>query len=132
MSIGNAGASEVWQARIGPERAAQLRFDGGTLGLTGRAEIVTAALRLLHRQVAEERMARSVDLFYGGSACPLPIGVLGDDPTGAARNSERVALRARQSPVDPAVKPPAVGVLTVPAVRQRINRTSRRTLVACR
>jgi hypothetical protein len=79
MSIGNAGASEVWQARIGPELAAQLRIDGGTLGLTGRAEIVTAALRLLHRQVAVERMARSVDVFYGDTVCPLPIGVLGAD-----------------------------------------------------
>jgi hypothetical protein len=79
MSIENVGASEVWQARIGPELAAQLRIDGGTLGLTGRAEIVTAALQLLHRQVAEERMARSVDLFYGDSVCPLPIGVLGAD-----------------------------------------------------
>ncbi|WP_026818244.1 hypothetical protein [Arthrobacter castelli] len=33
------------------------------------------ALELLHRRAAEERMARSVDDFYGNSEPPLPIGV---------------------------------------------------------
>jgi len=36
---------------------------------------VKAALELLHRRAAEERMARSVDNFYGDDVPPLPIGV---------------------------------------------------------
>ncbi len=69
------GASETWQARITHELAAQLRNDAEVLGLDGRTEIVKAALRLLHRRAAEERMARSVDSFYGDEQPPLPIGV---------------------------------------------------------
>jgi hypothetical protein len=45
------------------------------LGLTGRTEIVKAALELLHRQAAEHRMAQSVDDFYAGATPPLPLGV---------------------------------------------------------
>jgi len=69
------GASETWQARISRELAAQLREDAELLGLDGRTEIVRAALELLHRRAAEERMARSVDAFYNGGEAPLPIGV---------------------------------------------------------
>ena len=69
------GASETWQARITHDLAAQLRDDAELLGLDGRTEIVRAALELLHRRAAEERMARSVDDFYGGREIPLPIGV---------------------------------------------------------
>ncbi len=69
------GASETWQARITHDLAAQLRDDAELLGLDGRTEIVKAALELLHRRAAEERMARSVDDFYGTSEPPLPIGV---------------------------------------------------------
>lgn len=74
--------TEVWQARIGHELAAQLRDDAEVLGLNGRTEIVKAALQLMHRRAAEERMARSVDDFYEGASPPLPIGVsdAGDDP----------------------------------------------------
>jgi hypothetical protein len=70
-----AASSEVWQARIGAELAAQLRADAEVLGLTGRTEIVKAALELLHRQAAEQRMATSVDDFYGDAEPPLPLGV---------------------------------------------------------
>jgi hypothetical protein len=66
----------VWQARIGHEFAAQLQADAEILGLTGRTDIVKAALSLLHRSAAEQRMAQSVDEFYGGGIPPLPIGVL--------------------------------------------------------
>ncbi len=69
------GASETWQARIGHDLAAQLRRDAALLGLEGRTEIVKAALDLLHRRAAEERMARSVDDFYGTDSPPLPVGV---------------------------------------------------------
>ncbi|MDQ1632771.1 MAG: hypothetical protein QOJ32_204 [Frankiaceae bacterium] len=69
------GASETWQARISHALAAQLRSDAEVLGLDGRTEIVRAALELLHRRAAEERMAQSVDAFYGGAQPPLPIGV---------------------------------------------------------
>ena len=69
------GASETWQARITHELAAQLRDDAELLGLDGRTEIVKAALELLHKQAAEERMARSVDSFYAGREPALPIGV---------------------------------------------------------
>ena len=69
------GTSETWQARITHDRAAQLRDDAALLGLDGRTEIVRAALDLLQRHAAEERIARSVDDFYGGSEPPLPIGV---------------------------------------------------------
>lgn len=69
------GASERWQARITHELAAQLRDDAELLGLDGRTEIVRTALKLLHRQAAEERMARSVDSFYAGQEPALPIGV---------------------------------------------------------
>lgn len=69
------GASETWQARISHDLAAQLRSDAELLGLDGRTEIVRAALDLLHRRAAEERMARSVDDFYGDNEPALPIGV---------------------------------------------------------
>lgn len=69
------GASETWQARITHDLAAQLRDDAELLGLDGRTEIVRAALELLHRRAAEERMARSVDEFYGDGEPPLPVGV---------------------------------------------------------
>jgi len=68
-------STEVWQARIGRELAAQLRSDSEVLGLSGRTDIVKAALQLLHRQAAEERMARSIETFYAGAAPNLPIGV---------------------------------------------------------
>lgn len=71
-----AGASEVWQARIGHELAEQLRDDAEILGLDGRTELVRAGLDLLHRRAAEERMARDVDEFYGDTEAALPIGVL--------------------------------------------------------
>lgn len=69
------GASETWQARISHELAAELRNDAALLGLQGRTEIVKAALELLHRRAAEERMARSVDEYYGDREPPLPVGV---------------------------------------------------------
>lgn len=69
------GSSEVWQARIDLELAADLRADAAVLGLDGRTDMVRAALRLLHQRAAEERMARSVDDFYGDRTPPLPIGV---------------------------------------------------------
>ena len=75
----SAGPTEVWQARIGHELAAQLREDAGVLGLQGRTEIVRAALELLHRRAAEERMAQSVEEFYGAAPPPLPIGVAPDE-----------------------------------------------------
>ncbi len=68
-------STEVWQARIGRELAAQLRSDSEILGLSGRTDFVKAGLQLLHRRAAEERMARSVEAFYGDTAHPLPIGV---------------------------------------------------------
>lgn len=71
------GVSETWQARIGHGLAAQLRRDAELLGLDGRTEIVKAALELLHRHAAEERMARSVLDFYGDEEPPLPVGVRG-------------------------------------------------------
>jgi hypothetical protein len=73
------GTTEVWQARIGHDLAAQLRADSEVLGLNGRAEIVRAALQLLHRRAAEERMPRDVDEFYAGVDPPLPVGVLAND-----------------------------------------------------
>ncbi len=73
----STGVSETWQARIGHDLAAQLRRDAELLGLDGRTEIVKAALDLLHRRAAEERMARSVVDFYGDDEPPLPVGVRG-------------------------------------------------------
>lgn len=66
----------MWQARIGRELAVQLRADAVVLGLSGRTDIVKAALQLIHRRAAEERMASSVDEFYAGTTPRLPIGVL--------------------------------------------------------
>ncbi len=68
--------TEVWQARISRDLAAQLQADSEVLGLSGRTEIVKAALQLLHQRAAEERMARSVEEFYGDEEPPLPIGVV--------------------------------------------------------
>ena len=73
------GASEIWQARIAPAFAQQLNEDAAVLGLTGRTEIVRAALQMLHRRAAEERMPRSGDEFYGDATPPLPLGVAPDD-----------------------------------------------------
>lgn len=75
----SSGPTEVWQARIGRGLAGALRADAEVLGLAGRTEIVRAALELLHRQAAEERMARSIDEYYGDEVPPLPIGVAGAD-----------------------------------------------------
>lgn len=69
------GSSETWPARISHDLAAALREDAALLGLDGRTEIVKAALELLHRRAAEERMARSVDDYYDDAEPPLPIGV---------------------------------------------------------
>lgn len=68
-------SSEIWQARISHDEASQLRVDAEVLGLATRTEIVKAGLELLRRSAAEERMARSVDTFYGGELPPAPIGV---------------------------------------------------------
>ncbi|MGH3753704.1 MAG: hypothetical protein ACRDRP_13595 [Pseudonocardiaceae bacterium] len=88
------GATEVWQARIGHELAAQLRADADILGLNGRTDIVKAALQLLHRRAAEERMARSVDAFYGNTVPALPIGVRSaDDDTVDWLRADRAATR---------------------------------------
>lgn len=73
------GASEIWQARIAHTFAEQLYEDAAILGLAGRTEIVRAALQMLHRRAAEERMARSVEEFYGDATPPLPLGVAPDD-----------------------------------------------------
>ena len=67
--------SEVWQARIGSDFAQQLREDAVQLGLEGRTEIVKEALRLLHQQAAQERMAQGVAEFYGDALPPRPIGL---------------------------------------------------------
>jgi hypothetical protein len=76
--------TEIWQARIGRDLAAQLREDAEVLGLAGRTDIVRAALELLHRRAAEERMARDIDEFYVDSAPPLPIGVFPADDDASA------------------------------------------------
>lgn len=79
MATTAAGPTEIWQARIPREQAAQLRADAEILGLSGRTDIVKAALELLHRHAAEVSMAKSVDEFYGGATPPLPAGVAPDD-----------------------------------------------------
>ncbi len=71
----STGPSEVRQARIGVEPAAELRADAAVLGLDGRTDTVGAALRLLRQRAAEERTARDVDDFHGGRIPPLPMGV---------------------------------------------------------
>lgn len=75
----STNTTEVWQARIGRGFAEQLQQDATVLGLDGRTDIVKAALQLLHRRAAEERMAGNVETFYAGTTPPLPIGVLPDD-----------------------------------------------------
>ncbi|MDP9497799.1 MAG: hypothetical protein M3P46_09100 [Actinomycetota bacterium] len=67
--------SEVWQARIDSELAAQLREDAKVLGLKANTDIVKAGLQLLHRQAAEQVMAHGIRDFYDGQPPPLPIGV---------------------------------------------------------
>jgi hypothetical protein len=78
MTTAAGGPTEIWQARIAREQAAQLRADAEILGLSGRTDIVKAALELLHRHAAEVSMAKSVDEFYGGATPPLPAGVAPD------------------------------------------------------
>lgn len=70
MSATSAPPSEVWQARIPRELAEQLRADADVLGLVARTELVKAGLELLHRQAAEERMARGVEEFHHGQEPP--------------------------------------------------------------
>lgn len=88
---GSISATEVWQARIRRDFAAQLQQDAETLGLDGRTDIVKAALELLHRRAAEVRMARSVDEFYHGETPPLPIGVVTDDEDDSATSTSASA-----------------------------------------
>jgi hypothetical protein len=68
-------ASEVWQARIDSETAAQLREDAKVLGLKANTDMVKAGLQLLHRQAVEQVMADGIREFHGGEPAPLPIGV---------------------------------------------------------
>lgn len=96
--VATTGATEIWQARIGHDMAAQLRADAQILGLTGRTDIVKAALRLIHRLAAEERMARSVDDFYRGAMPPLPIGVLAADDEERGRPRAGSGARAGDDP----------------------------------
>lgn len=91
------GGSEVWKARIGHELATQLRADGQTLGVRGRSEIVKIALQRLHRQVAEERMARSVDDFYGDGPRPLPTAWLAKT---VGRGQRRPSRQGDEGPCD--------------------------------
>lgn len=79
MTTTAEGPTEVWQARIAHQQASRLRADAAVLGLSGRTDIVKAALDLLHRHAAEVSMANSVDQFYGRSTPPLPAGVAADD-----------------------------------------------------
>ncbi len=71
----HTGSFETWKARIPCDLAAQLRSDAELLGLDERAEIVKAALAMLHRHADELRKARSIDAFYGDAEPPLPVGV---------------------------------------------------------
>jgi hypothetical protein len=87
---GATAGTEVWQARIGRDLAAQLQADSEVLGLSGRTEIMKAALQLLHQRAAEERMARGVDAFYGDRTPPLPVGVA---PAEAGDSPDADALR---------------------------------------
>lgn len=64
--------SEIWQARIPWAFARDLEDDAVVLGLDGRSEIVRAALAMLHRKAAEQRMARGIEEYYGGQEAPLP------------------------------------------------------------
>jgi hypothetical protein len=89
--------TEVWQARIGRDFAAELLADAEVLGLDGRTDIVKAALRMLHRRAAEERMARSVDAFYRAGPPPLPIGVLPDVDPDAGEDTQTRAAEPRES-----------------------------------
>jgi hypothetical protein len=68
-------SSEVWQARIDSETAAQLREDAKVLGLKANTDMVKAGLQLLHRQAVEQVMADGIREFHGGEPAPLPIGV---------------------------------------------------------
>ncbi len=81
--IESSVGAEVRQARISRDLAARLQADSEVLGLSGRTEIVEAALQLLHQRAAEERMARSVEEFYGDEEPPLAIGVPADAPDDA-------------------------------------------------
>lgn len=86
----------MWQARIGRSLAAQLRADSEVLGLDGQSEIIKAGLELLHRKAAAQRMADSVDEFYGGAEPPLPIGVFAaDDDRAEAPQPARVGSRRK-------------------------------------
>ncbi len=53
----------------------ELLADAGSWGSAVAPRSSKAALELLHRKAAEERMARSVRDFYDGATVPLPIGV---------------------------------------------------------
>lgn len=88
--VESPGRSEVWQARIARALASDLQSDAAVLGLSARTETVRAALKLLHQRAAEERMAHSVDSFYGERTPPLPVGV-SRAPVGTADNADRAA-----------------------------------------
>jgi hypothetical protein len=89
IQVAENGATQVWQARIGRDLAAELLADAEVLGLNGRTEIVKAGLALLHRRAAEERLARGIKEFYGDAEPPLPIGVLDEEPAPAATTRKR-------------------------------------------
>lgn len=78
MTTGAQGF-EIWRVRVSGTLATQVRRDAEMLGLQGCTQIVRAALELLHRSAAEERMARSVEDFYGSGQASLPLGLRRND-----------------------------------------------------
>ncbi|HEY8719878.1 hypothetical protein [Pengzhenrongella sp.] len=100
------GTTEVWQARIGHDFAAELHADADVLGLRGRTDIVRAALAMLHASAAEQRMANDVREFYGDETPPLPIGVLPAPPDAVDAGSADVTDAHGSSGSGPAAHVP--------------------------
>jgi hypothetical protein len=130
--------TEVWQARIGHDLAAKLREDAELLGLSGRTDIVRQALMLLHQRAAEERMARSVDEFYGTEAPPLPAGVRTRSGTASPASSSVWLMPAAEamrgesgtSTLRSSGSTPPSFRLPVPVVQNSLTSRSLRTFVS--
>ena len=77
--------TQIVQARLADEDVRRLEEDQKSLGISSRSEAVRRALKLLHREARQARLAQSYDAFYGpgDNVVPLPDSLAGAEELAA-------------------------------------------------
>lgn len=79
--------TQTVQARLSDEDVRQFEEDLKVLGISNRSEAMRRALKLLHREARQAKLAQSYDDFYGeGNVAPLPETVDGAGELAAELN----------------------------------------------